>query len=426
MRERLRNTSESGRTIPAGRLLRLLDGIAAQKLNLHGLLVARGWNIELEAYWPPFGRGSIHRMYSISKSFTATAIGLLVAEGKLKLTDHIVDFYPELVPKDAHPLIREMTIRDMLMMATGRSGIGYHPQSGDWLGPFFTVEPQTIPGTIFRYDTSASNVLAALVERLGGQEFMGYLGDKLLGRLGFSEEALMLRAPGGIPFGGSAVCCTLRDLARFAIFWNQGGKLDGEAILPADYVAQATSFQITEAEQAFANNQHLVGYGYQIWIMDEGFAFLGMGSQLAFCYPQRDLVICTIADTQAQSAAVPVLLQILHECILNNDNKENSEAELERRIAGLRMPLLPGETTSPWMAKIDGRICRLVKPVSGIEAVRVDREGEGIRLSYLRDGKWLSLQAGLGCQLEAPFPEAKYHGREIGVTSGVPYRCLFQ
>ena len=57
-------------------------------------------------------------MYSVSKSMVALALGLLLGEGRLRLTDHIVDFFPEALPAAPDPRLLRMTIEDMLRMTT--------------------------------------------------------------------------------------------------------------------------------------------------------------------------------------------------------------------------------------------------------------------------------------------------------------------
>ncbi|MDI9498323.1 MAG: serine hydrolase [Bacillota bacterium] len=427
MNERLQFLKPDERRLSSETRGRIVGQLEEAKINLHGLLIARGWDVELELYWAPFDEHSIHRMYSTSKSITATAIGCLLGEGRLALEDPIVKYYPELVPADVHPLIAEMTLRDLLIMATGRSTTGYQPDWPEWRSAFFTAEPESIPGTIFRYDTSGSNMLSDLVERVSGQSFLDYLRGRLLDRLGFSAEADIIRGPGGIPFGGSGVLCTLRDMARIAILWNRGGVLDGEAVLPPDFVAAARSVQIREAEQAFGNRLHMIGYGYQIWILKDGFMFSGMGAQNAYCFPEHDLVVCTIGDTQTNAQASAYIHQTLRTWLFDVPGTANGVSPVTTAAAlPLRRPgLLPeGESESPWLDRVAGRVYRLERPIGSITAVRVDPEEDGIGLSYERDGVWRTLHAGMSRARRGPFPEASYHGMVIGRPDGVPYDCL--
>ena len=414
-------------------LLSLLERLDEDRINMHGLMVSHcppegPAETLFEGYWAPYDADSKHRMYSVSKSITATAIGFLVAEGKLALSDPIATFFPDCCPDPLDPLIAEMTVRDLLMMATGREGIGYSPATPDWLTPFFNIPPRWLPGSIFRYDTSGSNVLAALVERLSGEEWTDYLRPRLFEPLGLSSDIRCVRAPdGAIPFAGSGILCTLRDLTRIAQFWMQGGRIDGRQCLPEDFVREATSRQIAVEAQGFAKQGEVTGYGYQIWTLREGgFAFFGMGSQLALCYPQQQLLVTTIADTQTRAEGSERIIQLVRDCLLRESTKrEDATAALAQRCEELKMRLPEGALDSPWLERVAGRTYECVVPVGGIRQLRLERGDEGeLRLSYLRDDDWRELRVGMGQHLRQPFTEQHYSGMAIGQPAGRGFDCL--
>lgn len=146
------------------------------RLNMHGYQILYRGELIGERYWEPFHRDSLHRMYSITKSFTSLATGLLAAEGKIGLDDRICTYFPEKLPEGgAHPWCEEMTIRDLLTMRTCYESTTFKRYDGDWVESFFRVTPDHVPGTVFNYDTSASHVLAALVEKLTGMDLLDYL-----------------------------------------------------------------------------------------------------------------------------------------------------------------------------------------------------------------------------------------------------------
>ena len=76
-------------------LLRLLDRIAAEGLEVHSLLVWHDGALIQEAYWDPYGRDRLHMMHSVTKSFTAMAVGLAWDDGLLDLDAPVIDFFPE-------------------------------------------------------------------------------------------------------------------------------------------------------------------------------------------------------------------------------------------------------------------------------------------------------------------------------------------
>ncbi len=185
-------------------------------------------------------------MYSTSKSFASCAVGMLVDEGLVKLSDQIVKYFPEYDTEELHPLIREITVRNMLMMATSHNSSTYGKADTNWLETFFRPRntPDHKPGTEFRYNTAASNTLAAMVERIAGKPFLEYLKEKCLLEIGFSKDAWCVETPEGYSWAGSGVECTLRDLARFMLLFANKGILNGKRYLSEEYAVEATSRQI--------------------------------------------------------------------------------------------------------------------------------------------------------------------------------------
>lgn len=301
--------------IPKAAIEELQSRMERLGLKIHGYLLLSGKSIIGEHYWEPYGRDVNHRMYSITKSFVALAAGLLAAEGKISLEDRICDYFPEKLPKEgAHPWCLEMTIRDMLTMRTCYASTTYKRYQGDWVESFFRVEPDHVPGTVFAYDTSASHVLAALVEKLTGKKLLHYLREKVFDRLGFSDEAYIMEDSAGVSQGGSGLCCTLRDMARVAWLCCNGGVLEGEELIPGAFLKEATACQVPTDMQSALDEQQ--GYGYMIWKpREKGFVFYGMGGQLALCFPELDCCYLTMADTIGNPAGLQMLYDSFYDTV---------------------------------------------------------------------------------------------------------------
>lgn len=296
-------------TIPQQAIKKLEQAFAEHKLRMHGYMLIQGRHIIAERYWEPYNRESRHRMYSITKSFVALAIGLLEQEGRIHLQDKICDYFPEKIPPEGvHPWCAEQTIENLLSMRTCFATTTYKVyESDDWTESFFRVKPDHLAGTVFNYDTSASHVLAALVEKLTGKTLLDYLRGKCLDELGFSKDAYIMTDPAGVSQGGSGLMCTLEDVARVAYLCNQGGNLDGKEILPADYLQKAISRQAPTPLQA-ANEDEQCGYGYYIWMpRKEGFVFYGMRGQLAVCFPKKNFIFMTMADLVGKGIGMQLL-----------------------------------------------------------------------------------------------------------------------
>ncbi|MFW5745900.1 MAG: serine hydrolase domain-containing protein [Spirochaetota bacterium] len=422
--------------IPSRAVLRFLDRIERERVPMHGLLLVRRGRIAAEGYWAPFTAESRHRMYSVSKSFVSLAVGLMVDEGRFSLDDRVADLLPDKVPDDAHPWAadpwaahpwaRAATVRHLLTMATQNSKTSYTPADADWARTFFAVEPSHPPGTLFNYDTAATVVLTTIVERLAGATFLDYLRPRLLDAIGFSPDAWCVETPEGTSWGGSGVICTLRDMAKVAHVCMHGGRWGGAELLPEWYVREATTKQI---DNTIIHGKH--GYGYQIWRLPEnGFGFVGMGSQLAYCFPDRDFEFACTADTQGIGPTGEGVVDAMWDELYANLSDESlpedpqAAAELEARLAGLRLLPRAGAATSPLAARISGRWYELEPNPMRIERLRVDLGVERGTLRYAKAGAEKRIDFGLGRQVDGTFPETHYYGRRIGVPAGREYRCL--
>ena len=275
------------------RIAQFTERIRREDVNLHGFILSVGGEEKVQAYYEPFREGEPHRMYSVSKTMVALAIGMLMEEGRLKPEDHIVDFFPDLVSNRTSPYLVHLKIGDMLRMATCFSQTAYREyEDEDWTLPFFTREPDHEPGTVFNYDTGNSQVLASLVKRLTGTEVIDFLEKRLFGPLGCEDPRFWLRDPSGQCTGGTGLCMSLRDLNRVALCLNRGG----DGLVPEDFVREMQKKHIDTLLQR--NEEERYGYGWQCWRTRAGWVMYGMGGQLAVFCPEKDAVLCTIGDVR--------------------------------------------------------------------------------------------------------------------------------
>ena len=107
--------------ISSAKVLEFMKIIDELSPGTHSVIMARGGKIFHECYYAPFHKDFKHRMYSVTKSFMAMAIGLLIEEGKLSFEDKFVDLYPEYLGDNNSELLADLTVRDMLTMETASS-----------------------------------------------------------------------------------------------------------------------------------------------------------------------------------------------------------------------------------------------------------------------------------------------------------------
>lgn len=291
-----------------------------EDVNMHGFILTVDGQEKVKAYYAPFREGQPHRMYSVSKTITALAIGMLLDAGKLRLDDPICDYFQDYLPENLSPWLAALTIRDMLRMATCYRWTQYREGVDEnWAKSFFTGTPTHAPGSVFYYDTGCSQVLAALVKRLSGQEVINYLEDRLFKPLGCRDERYWLRDPSGCCQGGTGLCMSLRDMHRIAVCLLN----DGEGVVPAWFAREMTEKHIETLNQA--NEEEQYGYCWQCWRTRAGWVMYGMGGQLAIVCPDKKTVLSTIADTRLDPCGVQRIYNAFFEEVYPFIGREDME-----------------------------------------------------------------------------------------------------
>lgn len=383
----------------------------------HSMIMARGDKIFAECYWAPFNKDFKHRMYSVSKSFVAVAVGMAIDDGLLSLDDKMVKYFPEHQTDDE--LIRELTIKDMLCMCTAvNHSTHYWFTSGtkDRTEMYFKNISHKIPGSAFAYDSPGTFMLTAIVERVTGKPFLEYMKEKALNDIGFSKDSYCLTVPGGHSFGDSGVMCTARDLILFARFVMNKGEWDGKQYMSRDFLEEATKKQVCNNTSATILNQNYTcGYGYQIWkAPNDGFAFVGMGDQFAICDPKTDFIFIINSDNQGGSGSTrPILYYALYKEIINKFEDalpEDNEAyqKLCEYTRNLKLFSLKEERENPFINEINDKVYPLKENPMEIEYIKLHFEDKRGTLYYKNLQGEKELHFGIGYNEFQKFPQEGY------------------
>lgn len=390
-----------------------LKKLQSHEIPMHSVLISRHGNLITKAYYAPYKEDTLHRMFSVTKSFTSIAIGKLVESGQLSLSDHITKYFPDMLPEQVHPFLNEMTIEDMLKMQTCFSQTTYkaNPNS-NWVESFFTTRPSHKPGRVFNYDTSASHTLCALVERLTGKALLDYLRESVLDQLGFSKQAYVIKDPFGTSMGGTGLMATSMDLLLFATLIFQEGNFKQKQLLSKEYIQNAIAHHSDTLIHG-PTKEERCGYGYQFWrIQHNGYACYGMGGQLAICLPDYDLIVVTTADTQGIQGGNQYIYNALYEEILpylsdtplapNNTDKK----ALDSHIETLSLAPLSGETRSEIIKDIQSNVYTLATNNSEFEKIYLEfnEEKENGKLIIQKHNSTYTIPFGLGHMVISSFP----------------------
>ncbi len=286
-----------------------VDAMKAEGHELHSLMILRHGRVVAEGWAPPYGPGINHAMYSLSKSFTSTGVGLAVAEGLLKVTDKVVDFFPEKAPSKVSARLAALEVRHLLTMSVGmgRSATGNTVKEKDWVRAFLQQPIAHEPGTVFNYNTAATYMLSAIVQKVSGGKLIDFLKPRLFDRIGI-VGATWDECPLGVNKGGFGLNINTGGLARFGQLYLQNGRWKGEQILPESWVKSAVAKQIQQGPDSNKNPDWQQGYGYQFWrCRHDCYRGDGAFGQFTIVIPDKEVVIAMTSETRSMQGELDLV-----------------------------------------------------------------------------------------------------------------------
>ena len=310
--------------------------------DMHSFVLLRHGNVVAEGWWKPEAADKPHVMWSVSKSFNSTAVGLAIAEGKLALDDPILKFFPDQAPAEPSENLKSVRVRDLLTMSSGQeSEVKFSFVDGPTVKGFLEHPFPFKPGTHFIYNTAGSYVLSAIVTKVTGQTVLDYLKPRFFEPLGIDSPRWDTSREGN-SLGGYGLFLRTEDLAKLGQLYLQKGKWHGKQIVPESWVEQATSKQVDNDKAPSARNKSdwSQGYGFQFWrCRHNAFRADGKDGQFCIVLPDEDAVVAITADTHDMQAEINVvwdkLLPAFHSEALPPNPSE--EAKLKQTLAGLEV-----------------------------------------------------------------------------------------
>ncbi len=319
--------------------------------SLHSFMLVRHGHVVAECWWAPYKAESPHSLFSLSKSFTSTAIGLAIAEGKLSLDDPVLKFFPDDAPAEPSNNLKAMRVSDLLRMSTGHQTQPPRPADQVWTKVFLSHDVPFKPGTHFLYNTSATYMLAAIVQKATGQKLIDYLQPRLFEPLGISNPTWE-ESPQGINTGGYGLSVRTEDIARFGQLYLQKGKWQEKQLVPAAWVEAATARQTSNGSNSASDWDQ--GYGYQFWRCRHG-AYRGDGAFGQYCIvlPEQDAVIAITSGVRNMQSVLDLVWDKLLPAIKPSPlpAEEASQKGLQQALKGLSLRL-PVSSGSPGKAPL--------------------------------------------------------------------------
>ncbi|MGD0342319.1 MAG: serine hydrolase [Bacteroidales bacterium] len=374
-------------------IITFLDSAATSKHEFHSFMFLRHGKVIAEGWWNPYRPDLKHTLYSASKSFTCTAIGLAVKEKKLSIDDKIISFFPKSLPDTVSPFLAELKIRDLLSMSSGQRSESSLTTTG-WVKAFLDTPVVNEPGTKYRYSSMASFMLSAIVQKVTGEKVIDYLTPRLFNPLGI-EGADWETNPEGINTGGWGLRLKTEDLAKFGQLYLQKGKWNGKQILPKKWVEEATSLKIYQnpdlsQSKRDSSNDSMQGYCYQFWrARHNSYMANGAFGQFILIMPDKDAIVIFTAESMDMWGELNMAWKFLYPGIRDDKLPEDkkSSSELKQRLASLALPLPPKNSNEAIASKISGKT---------ITCAENQRNIQSIALKFKDDLCLLNLKTGTG------------------------------
>lgn len=350
-----------------------IKAVQADGLELHSFMLYSDGAVITEGFWRPYSARRPHVQHSATKSWTATAVGLLIDDGRLALDDKVVDFFPELCPPDVSENLAAMTVEDLLTMRTGHrrgiSGGDWRNVSTSWVEAFLKEPVEEAPGKSFIYSSASSFMLSAIVTTVSGQTLHELLDERALRHMGMDPVQWDL-APGGYNSGGNGLTCTAEDSLKFGVLHLQQGVWEGQQLLSSRWVEAATRNQVEDVwmgefdgkqylprDSANANSKR-EGYGYQWWMTRNGgyYASGVFGQQCIVLPAQNTVIVFTSGLRLGEKRLHAALWEHLFPGLERTpEAPEAAQAELDALLDNLRLPELEGASSSSAQEELAGR-----------------------------------------------------------------------
>jgi CubicO group peptidase (beta-lactamase class C family) len=343
-----------------------LDEVEKSNIEFHSIMVVRHGHVIAEGWWAPYAAPHKHTLYSLSKSFTATAVGLAVGEGRLSVDDSVVSFFPNDLPKEIHSNLASLKVRHLLTMSTGHIKDTIQPMrnSADtWAKTFLSLPLEREPGTFFLYNTGATYMLSAIVQKVTGQTLLQYLRPRIFNPLGIEGEDWETD-PLGINTGGYGLRIKTEDIAKFGQLYLQKGKWNGKQILPSEWVDEATRTQIAsnsgKPNRPKDQDDWAQGYGYQFWrCRPGGYRADGAFGQFSMVMPEYDAVIAITSESFSMQKSMDLvwthLLPAMNKIKTKLSSETKLQSALQQRLKSLHLDPPKHNLTSSLTERISGK-----------------------------------------------------------------------
>jgi CubicO group peptidase (beta-lactamase class C family) len=269
--------------------------------SINSLIVIRNGKIAAEKYFNGRDVNSYQTVRSVSKSFLSAMIGIAIDKGYLRLTDKLMDYFPEFKSLVTDSRVNNITLENLLTMRSGIKGdeeiYSVFTNSTNWIETILKQQLKFEPGTSRLYTTAGTHLISGILSKVTHMSSYEFAKKYLIDPLGIVIKDWS-RDPQGIYFGGNEMFFTTRNIAVLGLLYMNKGKLNDQQIVPEEWVNKSLLYHsIFNSSWGSLSNG---GYGYLWWLGQVAgqkvFFALGHGGQYIVCIPNLNMIIAATSN----------------------------------------------------------------------------------------------------------------------------------
>jgi CubicO group peptidase (beta-lactamase class C family) len=391
--------------VSAAAILEFIKAAEQSKNELHSFMFLRHGRVIAEGWWNPYRADLKHTMYSTSKSFTSTAAGFAISEGKLSVEDKVISFFRDQLPDTISPFLAELRVKDLLSMSVGQEPDPTFKvvlNDSNWVKSFLTLPIIKKPGTEFLYNTLATYMVAAILQKVTGEKLIDYLRPRLFDPLAIKDMDWEVD-PKNINVGGWGLRVKTEDMAKLGQLYLQKGVWNGKQILPESWIEEATSAIIKDSAPYLPIDKKEAsdwaqGYGYQFWqCRNNAYRADGAYGQYIIVLPEHDAVVVLTSETADMQDEINLVWKYLLPSFQYKDQITEATAytQLQEKLTSLALPL-PTRSASAIESSISGNSYIIAENKDGYEEVTFGFNDDVCSLSLKKQGQVFSINFGSG------------------------------
>ena len=289
-------------------LAEMMEHIKRNNFSIDSILIVRNGYLVLDAYFYPFIKGQKHIIHSCTKSIMSALVGIAIDKGYIKNVDQpITDFFPKKEITNLNDLKKSITLKDLLMMASGLRcrdsylyrwlGLTEMRNSNDWAQYVLDLPMAETPGEKFEYCNGVSYLLSVIIQNTTKMKTLDFARKHLFGPLGIVDVG-WATSPQGFDIGYGEMWLKPHDMAKFGWLFLNKGQWGNKQIVPSAWVEVSTRGHI--------NATLFDQYGYQWWVDSAGFyTAVGYKGQFIFVVPEKNIVVVFTSDLPGRDFPIP-------------------------------------------------------------------------------------------------------------------------